>query len=208
VNYKTFAVGLEGFLPPGFLSSGATAKGDDIAPRRCVHLVRLMGTSGISCRHKCIHLLHHSVHVCLVCHLHLHDLLCVLVLQHCKQQACVLPSSSAAAVSCASSAASLNRDCFAVIAEYCFHSSHFSVKYVWSAAHVWAIAPLFSQTTIWSSVNISDCHICAPAAIVFSLLLVAITRLPSKNWKQSSSEKYTVMLIVGSQGVLYPFVLY
>ncbi len=119
-----------------------------------------------------------------------------------------LPSSLAAAVSCVSSAASLNCNCFAVVAEYCFRSSHFSVKYVWRAAHVCAIVPLFSQTTIWSSVNIPDCHICATAAIVFSLLLVAILRSPSKTWKRSSSVKYSVMLVVGSQGVLYPFVLY
>jgi hypothetical protein len=122
--------------------------------------------------------------------------------------ACVLPSSLAAAVSCASSAASLNQDCFAVVAKYCFCSSHFSVKYVWSAPHICAIAPLFSQTTIWSSVNISNCHICAPAAIVFSVLLVTIPRLPSKTWKQSSSVKYAVILVVGSQGLLYPFILY
>jgi len=42
--------------------------------------------------------------------------------------ACVSPSSVAAACSCAASAASLNRDCFAVAAEYWRLSSHFSVK--------------------------------------------------------------------------------
>ncbi len=42
----------------------------------------------------------------------------------------------------------------------------------------------------------------------FFLLLVAIPQLPSKTWKQSSSVKYAVMIVVGSQGVLYPFVLY
>ena len=62
--------------------------------------------------------------------------------------ACVSPSSSAAAASWAWSAASLKRDCFAVVAEYCFRSSHFSVKYVWSSAHVCVTDVLFSHATI------------------------------------------------------------
>jgi hypothetical protein len=208
VQYKTFAVGTEGFLLPVFPDSGATAKGDDISSWRGVLLVQLLGLSGSACRHKSVHLLHHGVHVCFVCCLYLHDLLCMLVLQHCKQHCLCLPCSLAAAVSCASNAASLNHNCFVVIAKYCFCSSHFSVKYVWSATHVCAIVPLFSKMTIWSSVNISNRHICAPAAIVFSSLLVAILRLSSKTWKQSGSLKYAVMLVVGSQGVLYLLFLY
>jgi hypothetical protein len=180
VHYKTFAIGTEGFLPPGFLDLVATTKGGDISSWRGVLLVRLIGLSGSARCHKCIHLLQHGIHVCIVHCLHLHNLLCVLVLQIANSIACVLPSFSAAAVSCASSAASLNCDCFAVIAEYCFHSRYFSVKYVWSATHICTIAPLFSQTTIWSSVNISDCNICAPTATVFSSLLIPIPRLPSK----------------------------
>ncbi len=93
--------------------------------------------------------------------------------------ACDSPSSSAAAVSWARSAASLKRGCFAVVVEYCFRSSHLLVKYVWSAAHVCCPTVLFSHATIWSSVNILLFHICAPAAIIFSSLLVAIPRSPS-----------------------------
>ena len=62
--------------------------------------------------------------------------------------ACILPSSSAAAASWAWSAASLNRDCIAMVEEYCFRSSHFSVKYVWIAAHVCVADVLFSHATI------------------------------------------------------------
>jgi hypothetical protein len=62
--------------------------------------------------------------------------------------ACDSPSSSAAAVSCARSAASLKRDCLAVVVEYCLHSSYFLVKYVWSSAHVGTAAGLFSHATI------------------------------------------------------------
>jgi hypothetical protein len=100
--------------------------------------------------------------------------------------ACDSPSSSAAAVSWVRSAASLKRDCFAVVAEYCFRSSHLLVNYVWSAAHVCCAAVLFSHATIWSSANISLFHICAPAAIVFSSSLVAILRSPSDTWKRLS----------------------
>ncbi len=62
--------------------------------------------------------------------------------------ACDLLLSSAAAVSCARSAASLKRDCLAVVGEYWLHSSHFLVKYVWSLAHVCCAAVLFSHATI------------------------------------------------------------
>jgi len=117
--------------------------------------------------------------------------------------ACDSPSSSAAAVSWARSSASLNHDCFAVVAEYCLHSSHLLVKYVWSAAHVCCAAVLFSHATIWSLVNISLLHICAPAAIVFSSSLVAIPQSPSDTCKWSSWVKYVVMLVVGSHGLLY-----
>jgi hypothetical protein len=80
--------------------------------------------------------------------------------------ACNSPSSLAAAFSWARSAASLNPNCFAVVAEYYLRSSYFSVKYAWSATHVCCAVGLFSHATIWSSVNILLCHICAPAAIV------------------------------------------
>ena len=125
-----------------------------------------------------------------------------------KSIAWVSPSFLVAAVLCASSTASLNCDCFVLVAKFCFRSSHFSVKYAWSSAYIcWAVV-LFSQTAIWPSVNILDCHICAPAAIVFSASLVMMPWLPSDTWKQSSSTTYAVMLVVGSQGVLYPFILY
>jgi hypothetical protein len=100
--------------------------------------------------------------------------------------ACDSPSSSAAAVSWARSDASLNRNCFAVIAEYCLHFSYLSVKYVWNAAHVCCAAVLFSHATIWSLVNILLFHICVPAAIVSSSSLVAIPWSPSDTWKRSS----------------------
>jgi hypothetical protein len=67
---------------------------------------------------------------------------------------------------------------------------------------------LFSHATIWSSVNIFLCHICAPGAIVFSALLVAMLQSPSDTWNQSSCVKYVVMLMVGSLGLLCPVVLY
>ncbi len=83
--------------------------------------------------------------------------------------ACNSPSSSAAAVSWVRSAASLKWYCFAVVAEYCFRSSHLLVKYVWSAAHVCCAAVLFSHATIWSSVNISLFHIiCAHRFLLFT----------------------------------------
>ncbi len=65
-----------------------------------------------------------------------------------NNMACDSPSSSAAAVSWARSAASLNHDCFAVVAEYCLRSSHFLVKNAWSAVHVCCAAVLFSHETI------------------------------------------------------------
>jgi hypothetical protein len=156
VQYKTFAVGTEGFLPPGFPDLVATAKGDDISSRRGVLLVRVMGLLGSACRHKRVHSLHHGVHACFV-----HSSICAICFacgscSIANSITCILPSSFAAAVSCASSTASMNHDCFAVVAKYCFCSSHFSVNFDWSAAHVCAIAPLFSQTTIWSSMNISN----------------------------------------------------
>ena len=46
VDYKTFAVGTEGFLPPGILDLVATAKGDGISSWRGVLLDQLMGLSG------------------------------------------------------------------------------------------------------------------------------------------------------------------
>jgi hypothetical protein len=62
--------------------------------------------------------------------------------------ACDLPLSSAADVSCARSTTSLKHDCLAIVAEYCLHSSQFTVKYVWSLAHVCCAAGLFSHATI------------------------------------------------------------
>jgi hypothetical protein len=87
--------------------------------------------------------------------------------------ACNLPSFSAAAVSCARSAASLKQDCFAVVAEYCLHSSHYFVKYVWSSAHICCAVVFFSHTTL---PYLRSYHHC------FSASLVAMPQLPSDIW--------------------------
>jgi hypothetical protein len=93
--------------------------------------------------------------------------------------ACNSLLSSAAAVSCVRSTASLKRHCLDIVAGYCLRSSHFLMKYVWSLAHVCCVAVLFFHRTTWSSVNILLCHICAPAAIIFSASLVDMPQSPS-----------------------------
>jgi hypothetical protein len=178
VEDKRFAVGTEGFLFPGFLVPVRVCWGGCVSPGGCLSpplpatkkFIRSIIASMLALFVAVI------AAICLLC------CSCSIV----NNIACKSPSSSAAAVSWVRSAASLKRDCFAVVAEYCFRSSHLSVKYVWSAAHVCCTAVLISHATIWSSVNISLFHICAPAAIVFSSLLVAIPRLPSDTWKRSS----------------------
>ena len=54
--------------------------------------------------------------------------------------------------------------------------------------------------TIWSSMNILLCHICAPAAIVFSVTLVAMPQLPSDTWNWLSWVKYQWYLWLAPKG--------
>ncbi len=158
VEDKCFSVGTEGFLLPGFLGLVRVRRGGYNPPGGSIFLVRLLGwctsvTALSSCYHR-IHSFHHRVHVGLVRCCHRCDLFVVCSCSIANNIACNSPSSSAAAVSWARSAASLNRNCFAVVVEYRLRSSHLWVKYFWSAAHVCCAAVLFSHATIWSSVNI------------------------------------------------------
>jgi hypothetical protein len=211
VEDKCFAVGTDGFLFPGFLGPVCVCRGAYVPSGGVLSLsscwvgVRLLpplpATSAFILSTIAFMLASFVAAIAAIC---LSCCSCSIA----NNIACDSPSSSAAAVSLARIPASLRRDCFAVMAEYCLRSSHLLVKYVWSAAHVCCSAVLFSHASVWSSVNILLFHICAPAAIVFSSSLVAIPRSPSDTWKRSSYVKYAVMLVVGSHGLLYPIVLY
>ena len=133
VEDKCFAVGTEGFLFPGFLVPVRVRWGAYVSPggvfslSGCwvgVHLSLPLPATSAFIRSIITSMLALSVAAiaatCLLC--------CSCNIAN--DIACNNPSPSAAAVSWARSAASLKRDCFAVVMEYCFRSSHLSVKYV------------------------------------------------------------------------------
>ena len=117
VEDKCFAVGTEGFLFPVFLGPVRVRRGAYVCV--CHHLILLQAHSSFTSPRPCWPC---SCFSCCSCSI-------------ANNIACDSPSSSAAAVSWARSTASLKRNCFAVVAEYCLRYSHLSLKYVWSAAH-------------------------------------------------------------------------